>query len=168
MRVAPALLAVIAGCTATAVQYEGPRRPRSQVARIGGDRARVKVIDGDPVDDSYIEILPGEHELEVAMDAALAGLGTVGAVVMRSTQDLTVCFRAYPGRFYVVKPTASIPYVHNHWRPAVFDRQAEVYVEHPCPSKNPVGVVSPAAPQPNQSGATTIKLEARPAGIDPE
>ena len=166
MRVALALLAVVASCTA--VQYDGPRRPRSQVARIGGDQARVKAIDGDPVADDYIEILPGEHEVEVAMNAALAGLGTVGTVVMRSTQDLTVCFRAYAGRFYVVKPTASIPYVHNHWRPAVFDRQAEVYVEHPCAARTRGGVVSPPTPQPNQGDATTIKVEPRPAGIDPE
>ena len=40
------LLAVVASCTA--VQYDGPRLPRAQVARIGGDRARVKAIDGDP------------------------------------------------------------------------------------------------------------------------
>ena len=66
MRVAVALLAVIASCTA--VQYDGPRRPRSQVARIGGDRARVRAVDGDTVDDNYTEILPGEHEVEVAMD----------------------------------------------------------------------------------------------------
>jgi len=166
VRIALALLTVVASCTA--VQYDGPRRPRSQVSRIGGDRARVKAIDGDPVDGNYVEVLPGEHELEVAMDAALAGLGMVGAVVMRSTQNLTVCFRSYPGRFYMVRPMGSVPYVHDHWRPAVFDRQAEVYVEHPCPSKNPVGVISPPTPQPDQNGATTIKVEPRPAGIDLE
>jgi hypothetical protein len=167
MRVALALLTVVASCS-TAVQYDGPRRPRSQVARIGGDQARVRAIDGDPVADNYIEILPGEHEVEVAMDAALAGLGRVGAVVMRSTQDLTVCFRAYPGRFYVVKPTASIPYVHNHWRPAVFDRQAEVYVEHPCPVRTRGGAVPLPTPQSGQDGTTTIKVRPRAPGTDPE
>ena len=165
MRVALALLAVVASCTA--VQYDGPRRPRSQVARIAGDRARVKAIDGDPVDDNYIEILPGEHEVEVAMDAPLAAVGTI-TVVMRSTQNLTVCFRAYPGRFYMVKPTGSIPYVHNHWRPAVFDRQAEVYVEHPCPARTRGGVLPPPASQSAQDGATTIKVGPRMPGTDPE
>ena len=165
MRVALALLALVAGCTAA--EYEGPRLPRSQVARIGGDGARVKAIDGDRVDDHYIEILPGEHEIEVAMDAPLPSPGTM-TVVMRSTHDLTVCFRAFPGRFYVVKPAGSIPYVHNHWRPAVFDRKADVYVEHPCPARNPVGRVPPPAHQPTEDDATSIKLAPRPAGVDPE
>ena len=161
VRAAVPLLIALAGCTA--VQYDGPRLPRSEVARISGDRARVKVIDGDRVGDGYIEILPGEHEIEVAMDAPLAGL-PVGTVVMRSTQNLTVCFRAYAGRFYEVRPTASIPYVHNHWRPAVFDQQAEVYVEHPCPARKHPSVL-PVTSSPSQNGDTTINVTPRLPGL---
>ena len=166
MRVALVLLAVVTSCS-TAVQYDGPRLPRSQVSRVGGDRARVKAIDGDPVDGNYIEVLPGEHEVEVAMDAPIAAVGTV-TVVMKSTQNLTVCFRSYPGRFYLVRPAGSVPYVHNHWRPAVFDQQAEVYVEHPCPARTQGGMVRPPAPQSAPDGATTIKVAPRPAGVDLE
>ncbi|HVV49277.1 MAG TPA: SH3 domain-containing protein [Polyangia bacterium] len=164
MRFALACLVVATGCTA--VQYDGPRLPRSRVARIGGNRAHVKVIDGHPVAAPYVEVLPGEHQIEVAMAAPLP----FGAAMV-STHDLTVCFAAYPGRFYEVKPAASIPYVHNHWRPAVFDQQAEVFVEHPCPGQNPVGVPGPLAPpaadQIVATVSTTADLRTAPSSAAP-
>jgi len=168
VRFALACLAVTIGCTA--VQYDGPRLSRSRVARIGGDKAQVKVIDGHPVDEPYIEVLPGEHQIEVAMEVHLAG-NPLAPVLMESTRDLTVCFEAYPGRFYVVKPAASIPYVRDHWRPAVFDQQAEAFVERPCADQNPVGVLGPAAsPADDQTLATvstTVDLRTAPSSSAP-
>jgi len=71
-----ALLALaLAGC-ATYQSYEGPRRPRDEVAVVHGDaklRAEMPVavvirsVDGRPVDIKYssVALAPGKHELVV-------------------------------------------------------------------------------------------------------
>jgi hypothetical protein len=132
---------VAVGCTT--VQYDGPRLPRSEVARVSGDGTDIRMIDDDRVDANYVEILPGEHRMEVGIGPRKNEPMLVSG--FRSTHDLTVCFTAYAGRLYHVRPAATVPYVPNHWRPAVFDYKADVYVDHPCPVPGPRPVVLPAS-----------------------
>ena len=42
------------------------------IARVAGDGTHVNVMDDDRVAANYVEILPGEHRMEVEMDAAVA------------------------------------------------------------------------------------------------
>ena len=114
------------------------------MARVSGDGTQINQIDDDRVDANYVEVLPGEHRLVVALNQAIAPLPN-GVVVARSTHDLTVCFAAYAGRFYQVRAAGTVPYIPNHWRPSVFDYKAEVYVDHPCPVRKPQPVVLPSS-----------------------
>ncbi len=154
-------LAAVSSCFSIQVLYGGPRRPDSEVAHVKGDRTIVVSMDGIPVEGTwsndqaasnasedgteivlrqsamprepdYLEILPGEHSMFAVMFTPLPG-----NLAMVSTHALPVCFRAYPGRFYQVRPEGSVPFVRNHWRPAVYDFKAEVFVDHECPKASP-------------------------------
>jgi hypothetical protein len=138
------------------------------VARISGKGTHINQMDDDRVDANYVEVLPGEHQLVVALKQPIATLPTGMGIEFRSTHDLTVCFTAYAGRFYEVRAAASVPYVHNHWRPAVFDYKAEVYVDHPCPVGRPRPVVLPPAAPARIKDESLPPRPPVPQAADPE
>jgi hypothetical protein len=161
MRVPLVWLTLAAACTT--VQYDGPRLPRGEVARVAGDGTEIHQMDDDRVAASYVEVLPGEHQMEVALDQPLPG-----GAVFRSAHDQTVCFTAYAGRLYHVRAAASVPYVPNHWRPAVFDYKAEVFVDHPCPVRKHQPLVLPSPPPATSGDQKTPPGPPVPQAADPE
>lgn len=136
-----------AGCAST-VAYDGPRLPAAEVARIVGEQTVIHIVDDDRVEDNSAEILPGEHTLTVALQAFLV----VGPLdpTWRSNGDQKVCFTAFAGRRYETRPATDQSFASGHWRPGVFDKTAQVFVDHPCPVGRPHPVLArpPARPAP--------------------
>jgi hypothetical protein len=65
-------------------------------------------------------------------------------ITISSKSDLTVCFTAYEGRRYTVKPSPTYSFLGDkRWKPAVFDERAQVFVDHPCVAAPPRAAHAP-------------------------
>jgi len=61
------VLGVVAssGCSSIPIAYPEPRRVAAEVARIRASRGKILSVDGVERFDSIVELLPGEHEIDV-------------------------------------------------------------------------------------------------------
>jgi hypothetical protein len=127
-----AAIGFISGCASSTMAYDGPRVPQAELAHIEGDRVAIRIIDDNRIADNSAEILPGEHAVTVSLFAALRnryGFRTK----FKAKGDQTVCFTAFERRRYLVQPALNQSLMTEDWRAAVFDRKAELFVDHPCP-----------------------------------
>jgi hypothetical protein len=128
------------GCATSTVAYDGPEQPRNQVARIAGNSgAIVRVVDDTRIKENVAEVLPGEHWLIVGLRAHMSYFYVVVDVDVdfSSEHDQTICFTAFAGRRYEVRPAPTQSFLSGRWRAAVFDNAAQVFVEHPCSADRP-------------------------------
>jgi hypothetical protein len=106
------LAASIGACTAT--MYSGPKRPNSETMLVESTGLNiVSVDDADPPAASKYRLLPGPHQIEVALDDWNAGPG-----IRHSDMTEAVCFKGRPGHTYLVRP---LYYEGRRWRPQIVD-----------------------------------------------
>jgi hypothetical protein len=135
---------LVSGCASSTIAYDGPRVPQAELAHIQGSEAIIRVVDDNRIENSSAEILPGEHRVIASLHAFMRNPLLFEDITISSKSDLTVCFTAYEGRRYTVKPSPTYSFLGDkRWKPAVFDERAQVFVDHPCVAAPPRAAHAP-------------------------
>jgi hypothetical protein len=117
------ILILSSACAATTATYDGPRRPWGEVSTIHSFDFEIETVDGKSggVFSNRFEVLPGQHLLQVRMEARR----DFGSAYSRDSRRL--CFTAGPGRDYVVIPRVlAVKGASFLWIAEVYDQVANL------------------------------------------
>jgi hypothetical protein len=116
---------MVAGACTT-VTYQGPRRPRADVATIEARDFAIESLDGADMREAHrnLEVLPGTHRLVVRLST------TRDYYVMRvhfHAEPIDLCVNALPGHYYILAAMAGW----KRYTPTILDGSSDVSVP-PC------------------------------------
>jgi hypothetical protein len=162
-----ALASLAGGCT-TAL-YKGPARPDSEVSLLTSRDARIIRVDQVALDggnSSSYQVLPGDHEVAVALNRTIPGL--LATTIQRS-RPIIVCVELDPGHVYRIEPVVT----GARWVPQVVDTNDRKVIDPYCDEEAsapkppaPVAVAAPPAPSASRS-ASSAPTPAAPDEVAP-
>jgi hypothetical protein len=118
------------GCQ-PAIMYGGPRRPRSQVAKLSLKDATLGLIDGRRyryLGSDIFEFLPGRHVFGVGYQSAENAV--LVTIVTYSRQTQLICLDLMPGHRYVV--ISRMDKSRSSWRPTARDDDTGEWLDVTC------------------------------------
>jgi hypothetical protein len=152
-------------CACTTVLYKGPARPDSEISVLTSKDVRIVKVDSVLVHDgasgnnARYELLPGDHQVGVALNRSIPGFFLT---THQSSRPLIVCVELEAGHTYRFEAVIN----GARWEPKVLDVNGRAYIDPYCDDDEPAPRAASPSPPPRPSAALSPAVGAPPASAE--